>query len=442
MLILLDYSFIIKQKGYGMLNKDNQENQLVLRSVKGEADVAGFANMNAACNNAFEGATCACLMKHFPGSSYSNYYIVEDTDAGRIAATSCLIPWEISFDGVNLRAAMLEMVLSHPDYRRQGLIRKLIGHFHEESAAGNYDLNIITGIPYYYRQFGYTYCLDLYGEVTLDASEDYVPKANTEYSFRQACVSDIPTLMRFYNGYLNGQQVYAARSRPLWQYMMEAAGFDVRVLQSASAGTIVGYIIAYRGNNRLTVMESFMPQEAAEAVLGMLRGEAPGGISIGWPEDGAMAQAAIALGGRSHSDSQWLVQLRDAAALLQKLAPVFERRLSASTFAGYSGILIVNFYRNAIRMIFRDGKLLSSENAGFIDSSMGADGGDLCIPPDAFVRLLFGWRTLEQLSDAWPDIVIKKGSRPLIDVLFPPMRSWLNAPYHYHGNPEDVLSKL
>lgn len=418
------------------------DDTLVLRAIRDENDAAGFARTSAACNNLFEGATCACLMKHFPGSSYSNYFIVEDKNAGRIGATCCLIPWEISFDGVMLRAAMLEMVLSRPEYRRQGLVRKLIGRFHEEAAAGQYDFCIITGIPYYYRQFGYSYCLDLYSEITLDSSVAYKPIANPGYSFRKARSSDIQKLADLYNDQMRRLQVYVPRSVPLWQYMMEVAGFDVRMLQSSKNGDSIGYVIAYGGSERLTVMESAVPVDAAMAVLFMLREEAPGEIAIGWPEDGELAQAAIALGGRSHSDSQWLIKLQDTAAFMQKLAPVFERRLAASTFAGFSGTLIVNFYRAAIGLQFDKGKLLSVENAGFIDSSMSADGGDLCIPPDAFTRLLFGWRTLGQLTDAWPDIVIKQSSRQITDVLFPQMRSWLNTPYHFHGKPEDILNNL
>jgi hypothetical protein len=60
---------------------------------------------------------------------------------------------------------------------------------------------------------------------------------------------------------------------------------------------------------------------------------------------------------------------------------------------------------------------------------MGADGGDLCIPPEAFVRLVIGYRALDELRDAWPDIVWRDSSRHWLDVLFPKMDSWLRMPY-------------
>jgi hypothetical protein len=71
---------------------------------------------------------------------------------------------------------------------------------------------------------------------------------------------------------------------------------------------------------------------------------------------------------------------------------------------------------------------------GFVDASMGADGGDLCIPPDAFVRLVLGYRDLDELGDAWPDIVVKAQSRYLLQALFPKMTSYFWMPYLYYGS--------
>ncbi|RPJ49672.1 MAG: hypothetical protein EHM21_06550 [Chloroflexi bacterium] len=96
--------------------------------------------------------------------------------------------------------------------------------------------------------------------------------------------------------------------------------------------------------------------------------------------------------------------------------------------------LVINLFRQAYRLCFKSGKLHGVETLGFVDSSMGSDGGDLLIPPDALVRLIFGYRGLDQLRDAWPDIVIKPAARRLVDVLFPHMDSYLYSTYAYFGN--------
>jgi len=57
----------------------------------------------------------------------------------------------------------------------------------------------------------------------------------------------------------------------------------------------------------------------------------------------------------------------------------------------------------------------------------------LCIPPEAFLRLVTGYRGLEELRDAWPDIILHPEVAPLIEVLFPRLKSYLYTPYHYLG---------
>ena len=79
-------------------------------------------------------------------------------------------------------------------------------------------------------------------------------------------------------------------------------------------------------------------------------------------------------------------------------------------------------------------KLRNVASAGFVDASMGADGGDLCIPPDAFVCLVFGYRSLDELADAWPDIVVKPQSRYLLQALFPKRQAYFWMPYLYCGS--------
>ena len=84
-------------------------------------------------------------------------------------------------------------------------------------------------------------------------------------------------------------------------------------------------------------------------------------------------------------------------------------------------------------MCFSGGRLACVKPLGFVDSSMGADGGDLCIPPEAFTRLVFGYRSLNQLFDAWPDITVKPECQRLFEVLFPKMNAYLYSTYSYFG---------
>ena len=119
-----------------------------------------YATFNGVYNMPEEGKTCACLLNHHPEMRLDDYWIVESDTTHEIVSTTCLIPWNLRFAGLDLRAAQLEMVLTRPDYRGRGLVRKQIARYEQAAAERGYDLNIIWGIPYYYRQFGYAYTIE------------------------------------------------------------------------------------------------------------------------------------------------------------------------------------------------------------------------------------------------------------------------------------------
>jgi hypothetical protein len=108
---------------------------------------------------------------------------------------------------------------------------------------------------------------------------------------------------------------------------------------------------------------------------------------------------------------------------------VLAARLAASPYADLTADLILNLFRQAYLLRFVAGELERVEPLGFVDASMGADGGDLCIAPDAFVRLLLGYRTLDELTDAWPDTVVRPTHRHLWQVLWPKQATYFWKPY-------------
>ncbi len=55
------------------------------------------------------------------------------------------------------------MVATDARYRNRGLVRALFEMIHARSSAEGHLVQAITGIPYFYRQFGYEYVLDLDG---------------------------------------------------------------------------------------------------------------------------------------------------------------------------------------------------------------------------------------------------------------------------------------
>ena len=56
---------------------------------------------------------------------------------------------------MELDAGLPELVGTHPDYRRRGLVREQFEVLHRWSKERGHLMQAIAGIPYYYRRFGY-----------------------------------------------------------------------------------------------------------------------------------------------------------------------------------------------------------------------------------------------------------------------------------------------
>jgi GNAT superfamily N-acetyltransferase len=438
-----------------MVLEEILDNGLIMRNVRTEEDRRKFVQFNAVFNNASEGATCDILLHEHKAMSNEDFFLIEDAATGDFLAAICLIPWEISFEGVCIRAAMLEMVLSHPQYRKLGLIRKLILHFQSEVEKRGYDISIITGIPYYYRQYGYSYGLDygcaevlpvscVHSDVPAESGNHKLRSAVSketaetagQYRLRCAVSMDIADLDRLYLENAAGKNVFIRRSREYWEYLIEKAGFDVRLLVNTERDTIDGYFMVRENceEQRIDISESaFVDEKACLAGLTCLKSKPLKAFWIISYDKDMLTSLARKSGSRRVRGTQWLLKTKDHAWFLNQLKPVLEKRLAAAGFESITKDVTVNFFRYAIKMYIYNGKISSIEPVGFLDSSMGADGGDLCIPNDAFVRLLFGYRNLEELWDAWPDIVVKEESRQVLEALFPPLAVFLHTPYHFQG---------
>lgn len=410
---------------------------LRLRTVRDERDIDRFAAFHTMVNDATQGQTCANLLRHHPAITPANFLLVEDELTGEIVSTVCLIPWSCRYEEITCQVAMLEMVVTHPAYRQRGLVRTLIGHFHQMVKQRHFDFSIIEGIPYYYRQFGYGYAGDHWRYDALPVGRiPALTPAEARYHWRPATVADIPTLVQLYDRNLADVQVATLRDAAYWDYLLAQAQYPVELIEDPQTGQAVGYICTLTSADHQysrVVESSIASAEVAWAVLANLKAVTTCEIHLGWPESNMLVRLARTLGSTTAPPDQWLLRVPDMACFLMRIGPVLERRLAAAAYAGLTLDLTINLYRQAFRLGFVAGKLQYVAELGFVDASMGADGGDLCIPADAFVRLLFGYRTLTELGDAWPDIGIKPARRHLFDVLFPKMNFYFWMPYLYCG---------
>jgi hypothetical protein len=95
-----------------------------------------------------------------------------------------------------------------------------------------------------------------------------------------------------------------------------------------------------------------------------------------------------------------------------------EARLAQSTMAGHNGALRLNFYQSQLALHFESSRLVDVvdfEPAHFFD-------GDAFFPDRTFLHMLFGYRSLEEISRIRPDCFIgrsKHEAAVLLKTLFP-----------------------
>jgi hypothetical protein len=295
-------------------------------------------------------------------------------------------------------------------------------------------LSQIQGIPYFYRQFEYEYALPLEGGLRLELRQIPVPP-DTSLTFRLTTQDDVPTLMRLYDEAVQNLAIHAARDEATWRYLLThtdgtATECERWVIQDAG-DQVVGYVGVprYHFGQELTASEvSHLPFDAAVAVLDHLKKlaverEKPG-LRLNLPASCSLMQLARSLDAHDLGTYAWQIHVPDMAALLQALAPVLERRILESVFAGLTRDLQLNLYRAGLLLRFEEGRLKEVADLRIAE-------GDVILrcPPLQFTSLVLGHRTWEELRSAYPDVSVPPDWRLLIDTLFPRVKSFLHTIY-------------
>jgi len=262
----------------------------------------------------------------------------------------------LSFGAIHLRACMIEMVLTHPHYRRKGLVRAMIHLLHDQIARQDFDISLIWGIPYYYRQFGYTYSLDATSPTPIDIRTLPAgnPDQSSRYHLKQANLDDIPDLMRCHDEMVLGYGLHAVRGPELWKFYLSHAGYPVQMAIEQDTNRVAGYCMATRnGSDEVRIIEDALDTGiVAENLITHYQQLGVSRLFFDWPGHSRLARVCLnAAGVPSVSNTkpvpggnQWLIRIPDLARLMNRLAPVWQNRLSQSPHQGLTMDLKINLY--------------------------------------------------------------------------------------------------
>lgn len=397
----------------------------------------------------------------FPWRGETAWAIVEDTSKPDCPVVACTTLWrhQWSYAGIPIPVGRPEFVAADPAYRNRGLVRKVFHLIHERSAAEGHLVQAITGIPYFYRQFGYEYVLDLGGfrVALLQAIPEKKGEDPEPYALRPAAFDDIPHLQALYSQGRNHSLLWHEASETYWRFLIAywqdpailerditTLGFGLRLMMIVDEkGAVCGYVAvgARRGGRDLYVRDLYLyPQislPAALPVLLRILREHGATVPVMKPDTPPFSEILFNFG-RSHpiydllgediaarydTPYAWYIRIPDVPAFLQRITPVLEQRLAASPFSTYTGELKLDFYRGGLRLAFEDGKITTIET--WRPPTYGDHANAGC-PPLVFLQLLLSYRSLADLKVSYPDVWSNKESTLLLNTLFPTQPSIVN----------------
>ncbi len=116
------------------------------------------------------------FVEHHPEMNNEHYFMVKQGE--KAVAGLLLIPQVWKLGGVELKVAEMGCVGTDPDYRRKNLQGILNDEFDKYAGEQGFDLCVLAGISFFYRQYGYQYAVQL--NYSTEILLDKIPEKETE----------------------------------------------------------------------------------------------------------------------------------------------------------------------------------------------------------------------------------------------------------------------
>jgi hypothetical protein len=430
-------------KGQTIL-RDLGDGLILRRSKPEDADALAGFNRAIHTDNDPDGQCIAAWTRDLltlphPTFHPDDFTIIEETSTKRIISTMNLISQTWSYEGIQFGVGRPELVGTLAEFRNRGLVRLQFEEVHKWSAERGEIVQAITGIPFYYRQFGYEMAVDLDGRRF--GGQAQLPKlkeGETEpYIVRTAQESDLPFIEKLYEQTKARSMVACERTPELFRYELmgrsESNNCWVNCMIEDKAGEAVG-LFRHPGYNQYgTLAASRYELQRGVSWLEVT----PSVVRYLWAKGqeyakrdgnefhsfgfvlGAAHPAYEALGNRLptiRDPYAWYLRVPDLRGFLKHIKPVLEKRLANSIAAGHSCRIRLSFYRTGLEIVIEHGMITAIEPWKPSPSEEGNAG----FPDLTFLQLLFGYRSFYELEYTFADCwCTSEDVRVLLNILFP-----------------------
>jgi predicted N-acetyltransferase YhbS len=271
------------------------------------------------------------------GADDGQYLVVVDGD--RVVAVLALWRERVRIGEVEVPAGQIDFVATAADHERRGIVRDLVDLAHERAAARGDLLQILIGIPYFYRPFGYAYAIPIPDPYDVPAAGE-VPVA-AGIAVRRARTDDLRAMQRLQDAVQTDFDIAMPHSAAAWRWLLEASTVDMRVVEDRDGVSGVARFkrLPSRSDDddapRISVAEVAATSiGVARALLADARATlGDGDIKVIDRPGTAVAALLAEVGRRIEERDEYLVRIVDPVALLDTLRPTLSARLATSPFA-------------------------------------------------------------------------------------------------------------
>jgi len=365
--------------------------------------------------------------------SKREHWVYCTSRSGEIVSCLCLIPQVWLFGSQPIRVGQLELVATHPGVRRLGLVRRQMAAFDTLLRRERCVLSCVQGLPNFYSQFGYEYSIPLKGGVAILAADLPEHPEAADSTIRPYRDGDEAAIREIYEATSQSSFIRSALSDEIVRYQQSqppdsAHSYTTVVIEKAGKITAYMRLIANVSKSTLLIRELGVLQYADFLVL---LNEAKRAaqtqnvplVSVQMPSSQRTVRAIQLLGGWQKTPWAWQTKVVDWLHFFQAIGPLLQSRIAATWFATWSEELIFHIIEvGYIRIVFRQGVLAAIEESPPGLASARVSSRVLAV-------LAFGLASLTELLSRHPDFEVSTGCRPLLDVLFPELPSFVHEVY-------------
>jgi GNAT superfamily N-acetyltransferase len=330
----------------------------------------------------------------------------------RVLATATLLDEHVRVGSVTLASGQIELVATAREAEGRGYSRALMNWCHARSASRGHVVQVMIGIPNFYRQFGYHYSIPMHPWAPT-ARRAAAPDGLT---LTAGTLSDGADLQRLQDVAQSSYDIAVPHSADCWSWLLQHPS-STQWIVTDDAGQQLGVARMYDDHEGSVDVGELTADSAATTAALVAHAQALAGA------DGTVrvshrphVPGLADLLGAPERREWYYVRIPDPTALFTALAPELLRRLHA--MGRETGESMLSFYRSHLRLTWKSDRLEVTAG-GPLQAPVFAGGSG--VPLDALGSLLFGGGAAD-IDERFPDALLGR-QEDLMRELFPPQQA-------------------